>query len=601
MKQRMKGITGKLARPAERFLFPAVLLIYPLLWADQGIELADSMYSLTNFRFFPQLEGTWMVATYLANVMGWLLMKLPFGGTLLGISFYTRLMISAMALLSYYFLKGKMPASAAFLGEILAISFCWCPSTILYNYLTYFLFLLGSILLYRGLIWERKGLLLGAGVCLGLNGMVRLPNLAETALILAVFYYGRLANQKMDEVWKNVGVCVAGFLTGFLAAFALVCIQYGPGAWFGMFTSLAGYSATDESYSPFSMVTSVLKAYEGTLIWAMLLGSCILAGWIFFRLLPPRFHRAGKAVYCICIPVLLRLFWGRGMFTFTYYNYRSMYEWGMLLLYLILLSCLFVMADAGRFRRDRLLALMVLLSVAVTPLGSNNGTMPSLNNLFLAAPFALGALGQGYVRYGRRPLFFPAVAITVTVLAVTVVQGIGFRARFAFGDGIYGEKRDAKVDNSDILIGMRTRVWNAENLSGLLDFMENQEEAADSLLRLADQDRRGQEPSSAASLITFGNAPGLHYLLDLAPALTHSWPDLDTYPSDQMKVELDEAALLSQRPLIILYQENGRDLEEEIVQSLSTEKQKKWRYLQDFLQDGGYTLLYENEGFQVFG
>lgn len=289
------------------------------------------------------------------------------------------------------------------------------------------------------------------------------------------------------------------------------------------------------------------------------------------------------------------------MFTFTYYNYRSMYEWGMLLLYLVLLSCLFVMADAGRFRRDRLLALMVLLSMAVTPLGSNNGTMPSLNNLFLAAPFAVGTLSQGYVRYGRRPAFFPAVAVTVTVLAVTLVQGIGFRAHFAFGDGIYGEKRDAKVENSDILIGMRTREWNAENLRGLLDFLGNQEAAADSLRFLTKQDGGGQEPSSAASLITFGNAPGLHYLLDLMPALTHGWPDLDTYPSDQMKAELDGAALLPQRPLVILYQENGRSLEEEVAQSPSLEKQKKWQYLQDFLRDGGYTLRYENEGFRVFG
>lgn len=593
MRQGIKGITSKLARPAKRWIFPAFLLIYPLLWMNQGIELADSMYSLTNFRFFPRLEGTWMVATYLANVLGWLLMKLPFGGTLLGINFYTRLVVSAMVLLSYYFLKGKMPAWAAFLGEVLAVSFCWCPSTILYNYLTYFLFLLGSVLLYRGLIWERKGLLLGAGICLGLNATVRMPNLAEAVLILAVFYYGRLAGKRAAEVWRNVGICVAGFLAGFLAAFALICIQYGPGAWLSMFTGLTGYAAADESYSPLSMITSVLKAYEGTLIWVMLLGSCILAGWIFFRLLPERLLRAGKVVYCLCIPVLLRLFWGRGMFTFTYYNYRSMYEWGMLLLYLVLISCFLVMADAGRFRRDRLLALVVLLSMAVTPLGSNNDTMPNLNNLFLAAPFAVGTLHRGYVRYARRPLFFPAVALTVTVLAAALVQGIGFRSHFAFGDGIYGEKRNAKVENSDILIGMRTRAQNAENLEGLLDFMED--------VSAAGPAASGVGGTGRDALITFGNAPGLHYLLDLMPALTHGWPDLDTYPSDQMKAELEDAALLSQRPLVILYQENGRRLEEEIAQSANAEKQKKWRALQDFLQEGKYMLLYENDGFRVYG
>ena len=154
----------RLTKILEKFIFPCLLLIYPLLWVNQGIDVSDPMYSLTNFRFFPELKGSWAIATYLANVAGWLLMKLPFGGTLLGISFYTRLVISAMALLSYYFLKGKMPAWVVFAGEIIAISFCWCPTTILYNYLTYFLFLAVCILLYRGLIWNRPGLLIWAEI-----------------------------------------------------------------------------------------------------------------------------------------------------------------------------------------------------------------------------------------------------------------------------------------------------------------------------------------------------------------------------------------------------------------------------------------------------
>ena len=167
---------------------------------------------------------------------------------------------------------------------------------------------------------------------------VRLPNIAEAALIIAVFYYGRLAGKDGAGAWKNAGCCVAGFFAGFLPVLAVICIRYGPTAWLGMFHSLGGYSATDESYSAFSMLTSVLEAYGRTLVWVMLLGSCMIAGWIFFRYLPVGLRKAGKVVYCLCIPVLLRLFWGRGMFTFTYYNYRSMYEWGMLFLYLVLLG-----------------------------------------------------------------------------------------------------------------------------------------------------------------------------------------------------------------------------------------------------------------------
>ena len=231
MRIEMKKI-GLFLKKQQSWVFPLILLIYPLLWANQGIDVSDPTYSLTNFRFFPELTGTWPIATWLANVAGFLLMKLPFGGTLLGMNLYTRLFISAMALLSYYFLRGKMPAWMALAVEIIAISFCWCPSTILYNYLTYFLFLAGCVCLFRGLIWERKGLLIAAGICLGLNVAVRTPNALEVVLILAVFWYGKLAGETAARIWRNVLWCVCGFFAGFLQKFRHLHGQPGTGGIF---------------------------------------------------------------------------------------------------------------------------------------------------------------------------------------------------------------------------------------------------------------------------------------------------------------------------------------------------------------------------------
>ena len=169
-------------------------------------------------------------------------------------------------------------------------------------------------------------------------------------------------------------------------------------------------------------MTSVLSAYGGTLQWVMTLVVCWLAGWIFFRFLPAGLQKAGRVVYVCCIPVLIRLFWGRGMFTFTYYNYRSIYEWGMLLLYLALAACVLVMADSRAFRRERLLACIILLVVLVTPIGSNNGTMPALNNLFLAAPFTLWTFWRLLSRNRKRAFAFPAAALVTAVFVMTAVQ-----------------------------------------------------------------------------------------------------------------------------------------------------------------------------------
>ena len=165
----------------EKYLLPAVLLLYPFLAVNQGLDVADSTYSLTNFQYFDSMKGTWMVATFLSNAAGWLLMQLPSGGTLLGMKCYTTLVQSATALMVYFGLRKRIAAPLLFLGEFLALGLCWCPSTILYNYVTYFLMTAAVLLLYRALTGggamaekRQRFCFAVAGICLGANVAVRI-------------------------------------------------------------------------------------------------------------------------------------------------------------------------------------------------------------------------------------------------------------------------------------------------------------------------------------------------------------------------------------------------------------------------------------------
>lgn len=54
----------------------------------------------------------------------------------------------------------------------------------------------------------------------------------------------------------------------------------------------------------------------------------------------------------------------------------------------------------------------------------------------------------------------------------------------------------------------------------------------------------------AGSLLPLAMRPGLHFLLDMPPGLTHAWPDLDTYPAVQMKEELEQ---LGEGTVVIFY------------------------------------------------
>lgn len=187
-------------RVLEDVIFPLILLLFPLIKINQGIDLTDTGYSLGNYRFFGQVGGVWTLLTFLSNVAGFLFTMLPMGKTMLGMKLYGSLLVSGAALLGYRFFRTKMPGWLAFLGELSAIGFCWCPTVILYNYLTYLLFLFGAILLFRGLAGSRPSCLAAAGVVLGINALVRFPNnVLECALILSVWYYGALKKKSFKQ------------------------------------------------------------------------------------------------------------------------------------------------------------------------------------------------------------------------------------------------------------------------------------------------------------------------------------------------------------------------------------------------------------------
>ena len=129
--KKIKSLYKKYEAVLTKILFPVFLCLYPFVTVNQGIDVSDSTYSLSNFLYFERMEGMWVVSTYLSNVCGWLLTQLPFGDTLLGMNIYTTFLVSGTVLLVYYSLKKWIPAWIVFVGEVVAIGFCWIPTGIL--------------------------------------------------------------------------------------------------------------------------------------------------------------------------------------------------------------------------------------------------------------------------------------------------------------------------------------------------------------------------------------------------------------------------------------------------------------------------------------
>lgn len=607
MKQ-LQNLYQKYNNCITKWIFPLILLLYPLVKINQGIDVSDSTYSLSNYLYFERLEGTWVISTYLSNVIGWLLTKLPFGTTLLGMNLYTGLIVSGLAIGLYFLIRKWMPAWIVFMGEFIAIGFLWIPTGILYNYLTYVFFALGAVFLYKGLVEEKNQVLIAAGVMLGLNVWVRIPNLAEMALIVCVWYHcyirrdriasglkmdsGQLAT-KEDKPYVNTvfgvalqktGFCVVGYAIGVIVPLIMILVQYGFIGIIEMIQGLSQIQSGDDSYSIFSMITASIEAYIRTAKWVAFIAIGIALGLIMFYVKKNTFVQVKRLLYLAGIAVLLRFFWGRGMFSFHYYeDYTSMYEWGMIGLYMGIFACAYLLFGKGVSNSERLWGMISLVVIGITPLGSNNYTYQNLNNLFVVAPVTVYAFVKLFRRRYKsemQPFLFPWKAMAAAMGGMILIQSIGFHFGFVFRDGMDGTKRDTVLTAPKVVAGMKTTQENAENLGGLISYIEGQKEAMQADDELAE--------AGFAEAIYYGDCPGLPFLLQIPSAIDSSWPDLDSFATEQMEKNLME---LKEKPVIIM-----RKLE-----PTSASFVDKKELLQDYMSAGHYEAVYENEGYTVYG
>ncbi len=553
-------------------IFPFVLLIYPLLTVNQGVDVSDSTYSLSNFLYFPGMEGMWVISTYVANLWGWLLTHLPFGGTLLGMRFFTGLLVSATVLLVYWQLKKWMPAWIVFAGEWIAVGFLWIPTTILYNYLTYFFFALGGILLYRGLVDNRNSSLFGAGLALGFNVFVRIPNLTQMALIIGLWYYLAAKKKKLSVIVQKTGYCLAGYLAGLALPLSMILLQYGAHGLIEGISGLKTVTNADASYTPLSMVFAVVSAYRRSGRWFLLLGIAVSLGMAMFALYKGRLEKIKMLIYLAGLAVLLRFLWGRGMFSFRYYeDYTSMYEWGMLGLFLGWTGAVYMLASAKASLEEKLWAVLVLVILAITPLGSNNYTYQNLNNLFLAAPFTLYTYVKVF-RYRKGEgtlsgLAFPWKAMVAMVGAMMVIQSTGFHLGFSFRDGMDGTPRNYLLTKPQVVTGMKTTAENGQALAGLFSYWE-------------------EEGLEGEAVVLFGDCPGLSYLLNMPFAIGTAWPDLDSTPYETFVKELEE----EEGPVVIVRKKEPG----------SKEGGRKKSYLFQWMESKGYACGYDSDSYSVY-
>lgn len=564
-----------LQRPLEKYVFPLALLLFPLAGFNAGLDISDTTYNLANYEYMATLNPMWLLATFLSNAIGSFIMHLPFAGTMLGFSIYTSFIISIIVLIAYYSLQAYMPGWMLFIALFMAEGLCWCPRAIMYNYLTYLFMTLGVVFLLKGMFaWKRQNLYLFlAGVFLGINVMVRFPNITEAAFIVVLWFYCFITREKFAETLRQTLVCIAGYVAGFGVIYLIISVMYGPGAYFGMIQSLFGMTEGASDYSSGGMISSILSAYGTTINNMLIMVPCIVAGIVMFMLLSNKYITVKKVLYTLGLLVLVKYFFATGIFTRNYYYYDSIFQAAMMfVIFAIILAIVGSTGVLNGSKQEQTLAFMSLIIILITPLGSNNYTFPVINNLFYVAPITLWLMRRLMQRLGEGQHNFAWQSMITMVIIVCLIQGTIFRFSFSFVDGADGQVRDSQVTKISKVSGMITTSENAESLDELFVYL----------------DENGLLSKEA---ILFGGIPGLSYVYDLPPAIDTVWPDLDSYTVDNFDNALIELSVSDKNtPTIII----GKDMQD------YANIQAKYDILLDYIANHDYNKDFENERFIIF-
>ena len=257
MKEKVESLWKN--KKIENMLMPIVLLLVLFGNVNRGLDIYDAGYSMSYFLHFEHYSGNVMISTFLSSAVGHFFANLPGGATWLGLTAYCTLIIAGMVLVAYFLFKPLLGWKITAVLEVVALCFCWAPNTILYNYLSFFLFISAIAVLLKAIEKEEKTMLyILAGGILGFNTFVRISNITQIAAIVLLWYYAFEKKWSFSKVFKRTIFCVTGYLLSVGVTVVAIVMLYGFEELKVGIYNLFFLSTNQEDYGIIQMATGTL-------------------------------------------------------------------------------------------------------------------------------------------------------------------------------------------------------------------------------------------------------------------------------------------------------------------------------------------------------
>lgn len=562
---------NKLYNSITTFLFPAILIVFSFCKVNKGLDITDSSYSLSNFRNLNSLDGMWLFSTFYANLIGGLMNKLPGGATMLGMSFYTCMVKCALGLLSYFFYSYEVKLSRfyAFLCAMISLGLCWCPTTILYNYLTYLFFGMGIVLLYKGITYESNLKLLLAGFMLGSNVFVRLPNLVEAGMIVVLWAYSAMNKVRFKDGLFRTLICMVGYALSLIPAFAGIMAFGGINAYVNGIRELMSMTSEASDYSTTGMLLALVRSYWNGRQAVLIFVAFALGAYAVYKL-TYRKNRYLAEVFSFALGIIsLVILYKMGSITRSYSTYSAIYGIGKLSVTVIMIFLVIKVFDRNLEAKAKLTIMLALMAGVITPIGSNNDVYSVFNNLF----FILPAVAMILSSFKPRTQSLSAVYIMlITLMMGLAFQSICFGARFVFRDG-QTVPMQSYVQNNSVVAHMLTNEENARRLTEVSDLWK-------------------EKSLSNQEVLLYGDVSGLGYYLDSDIAISTAWPSLASYSTEKFERDIEGLRQEEKTPVVLISNAEYDNL-------MYNCNLKKQEILKEYLLNYNYKIIYDNDVFKV--
>ena len=551
-----------------KYLFPAILLIYAFIGINRGIDITDVGYNLGNYKYLSELDGMWFYSTFLANIIGALFTHLPFGSYMLGMEVYCCILKALFSLWAYRFFVKETGVSreSAFIGMFISLSLCWAPQICIYHYLSYYMLFVTGALIFLALKKERDSLLVAAGVIAALSISVRFPNVCYAALIVAVWYHAYLKRAGFKSALIKTLKCMAGYFAALAAGGLALVVTGKTGDYITAIKELFSMTGESERYGLWFTIRNLINSY--TCVWYWLIPVGLAAVMLFIAsFFPGKFKALFHTLAVIGMAVVYLWYKKTALFDYDFTSYSSMYLFGVVIL-CVSLVLFAVTALSPKFSDDlRILSVIAIVIQFITPLGTNNSLYVVLNSLFFPVPTALAIISE-MSSFKRMRYVHTAFAMLFLMFAV---QMAFFYNGFTFREKQH-EPQNTYIEGNTVLEGMKTTPSNAELLNELTAIWN-------------------ENAFYTSSVLTFGDMPGLAYYLDSHPALSSTWPILDSYSVSKFAAGMEDLkrSMASDGERVIVVTDFYLDRDG-----------AKQEMIKDFINEYDYTTIYDDHGIKVW-